>query len=461
MKGILKLLPGLLLAAAPACKHDNRDMATITQQDDFAAPPVAAQKPVEFQEFGHTRVDPWYWLRERDNPEVISYLDAENAYVDTVLGSTKVLQETLYREMLGRIKEDDSSVPVYDNGYYYYSRTEQGKQYAIYCRKKESLEAPEEVLLDGNLLAEGKPAFVMGNYEISPDNRLMAYAVNYTGSFVEFTIRIRDLASGQDLPDEITAGANFVWANDNRTLFYVVVSEALRPYRLFRHGLGASGPDALIYEETDERFNLGISRSKTDAFIFVGSGSFTSTEYRYLPADRPDAELQMFHPRQPDVEYYPEHHTDRFYIYYKDNDHKNYKVMEAPLTDFQDRSTWKDVIAHDPEVRVEGIDVYERYVAVLVRTRGLREIRVLDLANGTLRPLAFPEPVYNLFPGYTPEFSSTKIRYTYTSLNRPSTTYDYDMADGSTVKLKEQEIPSGFNPTTTPWSGSGPPRPTG
>ena len=444
---IIAIIPTLaLLNLVPACHQKADEMNKITTQKDFPAPPAAAVKPVVFQEFGNTRTDPYFWLRERDNPEVIDYLNAENAYVDAVLGSTKELRQKLYEEMLGRIKEDDSSVPVYHNGYYYYSRTEQGKQYTIYCRKQGSLEAPEEVLIDGNAMAEGKAAFIMGNYEISPDNRLMAYAFNYTGSYAEFTIKVVELATGRELVDQITSSGNFVWANDNRTLFYVIVNESLRPYRLYRHLLGANGPDQLVYEENDERFNLYVSRSKTDRYIMIASGSFTSSEYRILPADEPDATPVIFFPRQPDVEYHPEHHLERFYIHYKDDANKNYKVMEAPLQGFEDRTTWKDVIAHDPEVRVERVDVSEKYLSVLVRSQGLRQIRILDLSSGEVQPLSFPEPVYNLFPGYTPEYTSAMIRYTYTSLNRPSTTYDYNMADGTTIKLKEQEIPSGFNP---------------
>ena len=253
----------------------------IKNQSDFNPPPKANKIPVELTKFGHTRIDNYFWLKDKTNPEVIKYLEEENAYCDEVMDHTKPLQEKLFNEMKSRIKEDDESAPYYDNGYYYYYRTEVGKQYQIHCRKKGSLQAKEEVLFDVNKMAENHPTYMFAGYEISMDNGLAIYASNTTGSYAEFTIRMKDLATGSELPDVIDKIASFTLANDNKTLFYVTIDNALRPYKLFRYVIGSNNKPELLYEETNEMFSLSVYKSKTKDWIFLISSSANTSEYQF------------------------------------------------------------------------------------------------------------------------------------------------------------------------------------
>jgi len=438
-------------ALLPACqsKQDNTETmaeAKIRNQSDFPAPPMAAKKPQTFTEHGYQRVDDYYWLKDKTNEEVLAYLKAENDYADTVMAHTKALQQTLFDEMKARIKEEDTTVPYFDNGYYYYSRTETGKQYRIYCRKKGDLNAPEEIILDENKEAEGKDAFILAGLEVSPDNKVMAYLSNYTGSYADFSLRFRDLATGKDMPDFVESAAGMAWASDNQTVFYVTPNEALRPYRLYKHKMGTKAKDQLLYEEKDELFSIDVSRTKTGDYIFLSMGSFTSSEYRILPANQPDGAFALFAPREKDVEYYVAHHKQKFFIRVKDASSKNYKVMEAPLDGYNNKKNWKEFIAHDPNVKIEGLDVFAGYLAMEVRSNGLQEIRIKDLATGKMQSVAFPEPVYTVYTSNNADYEATKLRYAYMSLNRPASTYDYDMTTGKSALLKQQEIPSGFNP---------------
>jgi len=426
------------------CTND-RKPGKIASQGDYPPPPAAPVIPDTLKEFGNTRIDNYFWLKDRSDPEVMAYLKAENAYCDTVMSHTRDLQDTLYLEMKGRIKEDDQTVPQLDNGYYYYDRTEKDRQYPIYCRKKGDLNAPEVILFDVNEMAKGTQAYLFGGYEITSDNRLAAYTYNTTGSYAEFTLRVRNLETGQDLPFELSRVLSFVWANDNKTLFYTVGNEALRPYRVYRHTLNSKSPDDLIFEEKDDLFNVYVAKSKTRDFIYTLSRSFTTSEYRYLEADKPSGEFQVFRPRQKDVDYAIQHHKSGIYIKYKDLQNINSRIYLAPLRDNGDISSWKEVVAHDPAVKIQDMDVFERYLTLFIRIKGLYGIEVIDLASGDRRSIEFPEPVYVVSPTGTPEYTSTKYRYAYSSLNRPSTVFDYDMVTGTSEKLKEQEIPSGFN----------------
>jgi len=418
----------------------------VTQQSDFPKPPVAAVNPSEFTEFGNKRVDNYFWLKDKSNPEVIDYLKAENAYSDTVMSSTKVLQDKLFAEMKGRIKEDDETVPQLDNGYYYYSRTEKGKQYRLNCRKKGNTTAPEEVMFDVNKMADGKKAFIFSYFAVSPDNKLAAYASNETGSFADFTLKVRDLSNNTDLSLKIEKVQSFEWANDSKTLFYTVGNEALRSWRVFRHVLGSTKADELMFEEPVEQFIVNLEKSKTNDFIFIRTGSFTTSEYHYLPASEPAGKFKVFIPRVKDVDYSVTHHKEKFFIKYKDRENLNGKVYEAPLNSFADRSTWKEVIAHNKDVKIEYIDIFDKYLSAQTRKNGLNEILILNLADGKTKTINFPEPVYTASMVGTPEYASKTLRYRYTSLNRPNTVYDYNFAKNESVKLKEQEIPSGFNP---------------
>lgn len=443
----LKFLPAFAIVLSMAsCNTSKVNNVKVSLQTDFPPAPVAAVKPVEFTEFGNKRVDNYYWLRDKTNPEVIEYLMAENAYSDTVMLSTKALQEKLFTEMKGRIKEDDETVPQLENGYYYYSRTEKGKQYRLNCRKKGSVAAPEEVIFDVNKMAEGKKAFMFGMYAVSPDNKSAAYMSNETGSFADYNLHVRDIASGTDLPLSIAKVQSFVWANDSRTLFYTLGNEALRSYRVYRHVLGSDKADELVFEDPIDQFVVGLEKSKSNHYIFIRTASFTTSETLYLDADDAAGKFEVFLPRVKDVDYSVAHHKDKFYIQYKDRNNLNCKVYEAPLTGFADRSNWKEVIAHNADVKIEYVDVFDKYLALQTRKNGLNEILVYDIASGKTRTISFPEPVYTAAMTGTPEYNSPTLRYRYTSLNRPNTVYDYDFASGKSIKLKEQEIPGGFDP---------------
>ena len=415
------------------------------KQSDFPAPPVAEVHPDTFVNFGKQRIDNYYWMKDKTNPKVIEYIKAENAYTDTVMASTRDLQQKIYDEILGRIKEDDESYPTYDDGYYYYSRTEKGKQYRTYCRRKGSMDAPEEVIFDVNKLAAGKQAFIFRGYIISPDNSKAAYFYNETGSYAEFTMKVRDLASGQDVGFTVEGAASVAWANDNRTLFYSAIDHTLRSSKIFRRELDAA-EGTLVYEEKDAKFSTYVSATKTKQFIFITCGSSTTSDERYISADRPTDPFKVFLPRTKDVEYSVYAHADRFFIRYKDKEHLNGLIYEAPLTGYEDRKTWKEFLPYDKDVRIEALDVLKDYVALELRKNGLNEIRIKPINGGETKTIAFPEPVYTVSLGGNPEYDATTIRYTYTSLNRPSTLYEYAITDGKTTKLKEQEVPSGFNP---------------
>lgn len=426
--------------------NPKKEEVKILKQSDFPTPPVAEVIPDTFVNFGQQRIDNYYWLKDKNNPKVIEYLKAENVYTDSVMASTKGLQQTIFDEIVGRMKEDDESYPSLKDGYYYYSRTEKGKQYRTYCRRKGSMEASEEIIFDVNAMAEGKPAFIFRGYSISPDNSKAAYFYNETGSYAEFKLKIKDLASGEDVGFSMDGVASVAWANDNRTLFYSVIDQTLRSSKIYRQMLDAP-TGVLIYEEKDARFGTYVYGSKTKQYIFIASGSSTTSEERYISADRPTDPFKVFLPRVQDVEYSVYPHKDKFFVRYKDKENLNGMIYETPLTGYEDRSTWKVVMTHDKNVRIEGIDILKDYVALELRKNGLTEIQVKPVAGeGETKIIAFPEPVYTAGLGGNPEYDAVTLRYTYTSLNRPTTLYEYNIVSGETEKLKEQEVPSGFNP---------------
>lgn len=423
----------------------NKEKVNILKQSDFPAPPVAEVIPDTFENFGQQRIDNYYWLKDKNNPKVIEYLQAENAYTDTVMSATQALQQKIYDEILGRIKEDDESYPSFKDGYFYYSRTEKGKQYPAYCRRKGSMEAAEEIIFDVNRMAEGKPAFIFRGYSISPDNSKAAYFYNETGSYAQFTMKIKDLASGEEVGFSVEGAASVAWANDNRTLFYSLIDQTLRSSRIYRRTLDEAAGE-LIFEEKDVRFGTYVSGSKTKQYIFITSGSTTTSEERYIAADRPADAFKVFLPRVQDVEYSVYPHRDKFFVRYKDKENLNGMIYEMPLTGYEDRSSWKVFVPHDKDVRIEGIDILKDYVSLELRKNGLTEIQVKPVSDGDVKTIAFPEPVYSAGLSGNPEYDAVTLRYSYTSLNRPNTLYEYNIITGETVKLKEQEIPSGFNP---------------
>ena len=362
------------------------------------------------------------------------------------MNNTKPLQDKLFNEMKSRIKEDDESAPYFDNGYYYYYRTEIGKQYQIHCRKKGSLEAKEEIIFDVNKMAENHPTYMFAGYEISMDNGLAIYASNTTGSYAEFTIRMKDLPTDSELPEVIDKVASFTLANDNKTLFYVTIDNAFRPYKLFRYVIGSNNKPELLYEETNEMFSLSVDKSKTKDWIFLITSSANTSEYHLLDANKPLEKLQVFYPKLNNIEYTVYAHKDKFFILYKDSSCLNKKVFEVTRDNIKDRNSWKEIIPHNPSIKLESLDVFKNYLVVYKRENGLRLLEVYNLKDMKSQLIDFPEPVYFLGSGDNPDFNSNKIRYNYSSLNRPWTTYDFDMITGTTTKIKEQIIPSGFNP---------------
>ena len=431
-----------LILALASCNQKN---ATILKQSDYPQPPVAEKIPVTFNEFGNERVDNYYWLKDKTNPKVIEYLNAENAYTDTVMSNSKALQEKIYNEIIGRIKDADESYPTLMKGFNYYSRTEAGKQYRVYLRKQAVPEAKEQLMFDVNKMAEGKKAMRFGGYVVSMDNKLAAYSYNETGSFADYILKVRNLETGEDMTENIPGIASYEWANDNKTIFYITVDKALRPNKVFRHTLGSTKPDELVYEEKDAKFNLSLEKSKTDQLIFIQSGSTTTSEYQYIPADKPNEKPKVFLPRVQGVEYAVYQHSDKFFMRYKDKENLNGKIYELPLAGYQDKATWKEFVAHDPAVRIEGIDVLKNYLVLELRKNGLNEIKYFSLTDTAKQEILFPEPVYSVSLAGNPEFDATTFRYNYTSLNRPNTLFEYDLVKGESKKLKEQEIPSGFN----------------
>jgi oligopeptidase B len=408
------------------------------------APPVAKKVPKATEINGHKLVDNYFWLRDKQNPEVKEYLEAENAYTDAVLKPTAPLQKKLYDEMLGRIKETDVDVPYKEGNYFYYSRTEAGKQYQIRCRKKVSLDAPEEVLLDINEMAKGQKFMSVAAYQVSDDGNLLAYSTDNTG-FRQYTLAVKDLRTGKVLSDHAEKVGAVVWANDNKTLFYTVEDSAKRQYRLYRHSLGTTGNDDLVYEEKDERFNVDAGKARSKAFIFLISGSHTTTEVRYIPADQPMSEWKVMEPRKQDVEYYPDHNGDFFYIRVNDTG-RNFRLVKAPVSDPRSQN-WQEVVAHRPNVMLDDIDFFKNYYVLYERENGLPQIRVSDLRSGQSRRIELPEAAYDVSSYVNREYDTSKFRYNYQSFITPPSIFEYDMQNGASALLKQKEVPGGYDRT--------------
>ena len=409
-------------------------------------PPTAKIVPKSDNLHGEKRVDNYFWLRERENPEVIEYLKAENEYTEAMMKHTREFQEKLYSELLSRIKETDLSVPVKIDDYYYYTRTEEGKQYSIHCRKRGSLEAEEEILLDQNVLAAGHEYFRIGAFKISPDHRLLAYSTNTTGSEV-YTLYVKDLSTGELLSDKIEDTYYSVeWANDNKTIFYSILDDAKRPYKLYRHALGTDpAEDVLVYHEEDESFFLGVHKTKSKAYLIINLGSTTTSEVHYLEADRPSGDFKIIHPRQHEMEYYVVHHGEKFFIMTNDNA-KNFKLMEAPVSS-PAKKNWKEIIPHRDSVKIDALEAFRNHLVISERENGLKKLRISNMTDGEVHYIDFPEPVYTFSGGWNPDFSSKLLRFNYASLITPGSVFDYDM-DARTRELKKQEeVLGGYDPS--------------
>ncbi len=412
-------------------------------EDVTPSPPVAYQDSVETLLHGDRRVDQYHWLRDKDAPRVRAYLEAENAYAEAVMKPTKKLQAALYDELVGRIQETDCSVPYLEVGDYHYSRTEQGKQYSIYCRRRGSLAAPEEVLIDLNQLAASESYMSLGYYGLTDDGRLLAYSTDVTG-FREYTLFIKDLETGELLPERIEKTSDHVWAGDNRTLLYTVEDDAKRSYRVYRHVVGAAEPDELIYEECDERFRVHVWRSRSLAYLFFGTQSHTTTEVRFVAADRPEGPWSLIGPRSANHEYDVGHRGDRFYIR-TNRAGRNFSLVSAPVTSPGPES-WETVIPHREDVMLEWVDLFEDHYVLLERQDGLPQLRVVDFASGAQHRIDFPEPAYSVPPADNRHFETHLLRIHYESLVTPPSVLEYDMRSRERKLLKRAAVLGGYEP---------------
>jgi oligopeptidase B len=420
-------------------------LAASLQADDVLDTQAPMAKKVEKTEtvHGDRLVDEYFWLRDRKDPEVRAYLEAENTYADSMMKPTAALQEELYQEMLARIKETDLSVPYREGAFFYYSRTEQGKQYPIYCRKKQNLEAPEQVLLDLNEMARSERFMAVQSFEISDDANLLAYTTDKTG-FREYTLHVRDLTTGKDLPETVEKVSSVAWAADNRTLFYTVDDRAKRPYRMYRHPLHSDPrSDVLLFEEKDEMFRVQVERSRSRAMLFLASGSHTADEWRYLPADRPEGSFTLVLAREKNHEYSMGHHGNLFYIR-TNKDCRNFRVVTAPVGR-TDVSAWKEFLPCRPDVMVAGVDLFAHHAVIREREAGLPQIRVIDLASHAQHRIQFPEAVYSVNPQGNAEFDTTLYRFNYQSFTTPPSVFDYDMRSKERKLLKKTEVLGGYD----------------
>ena len=415
---------------------------TTTAADIATQPPVAKIVPKMITVNGDTRVDNYFWLRDRNDPDTIKYLEAENRYTEAVMKPAEPLVNKLYDEMLGRIKQTDLSVPTKRDEYYYYTRTEEGRQYPIYCRKKGSVEAAEEVLLDGNKMAEGHKYFRIGNFSASPNHRLLAYSVDFEGDEA-YTIHVKDLATGELLADEIpNTYYSLEWGNDNATFFYTVLDAAKRPYKIFRHALGVK-EDTLVYHETDERFTVEVGKTSSRAYILINIGSPLTSEVRYVDADHPRGEFRTILPRVLGVEYDVTHHGESWFI--RTNDRaKTFRVLEAPV---KDPTHGKEAIAGREDVTIEGVTAFKNYFVTEERDRGLTKIHLRNFSTGEAHYIDFPEPVYTAGLGGNAEYDTKVLRFVYTSLVTPNSVFDYDMETRQRELKKQQEVLGGYDPS--------------
>ena len=408
--------------------------------------PIAIKKPQLLEIHGHQRQDPYYWMNYRENQEVIDYLNAENSYLKEVMKPTEGLQKQLFEEMKGRIKEQDESVPYFKSGYFWYSRFEKGSEYPVYCRKFGSLEAAEEIILDVNILAEGKSFYQVGQATCSTNQQLLAFAADEVGRRI-YTIRFKNLDTHEFLGDQIPeVTGNFVWAADQQTVFYSKQDpETLRSFQIYKHILGSpSSTDQLIYEELDEEFSCMVHKTKSEKFILIHSESTISSEVRFIQADQPTASPQMLQPRIAHLEYAADHYGDYFYI--RTNDQaQNFKLVKAPIAN-PSRENWIDVVPDRPEVLLEDFDLFSKYLVTQERSNGLTQIRIQPW-EGEGHSLAFEDETYTAYVGTNPEFDTDVLRFGYNSLVSPSSIYDYHMVTGKKTLLKQQEVVGGHKPS--------------
>jgi len=419
-----------------------------TMASEKMSTPRAAQKPHTVKSPFGERQDPWYWLRddERQNPEMLAYLKAENDYLAAVMAPHREVEQKIYDEIIGRLKQDDSSVPQRRNGYWYYSRYETGKQYPIYARKKGSLDATEEIIVDGNERATGREFYQLAELEVSVDGRWAAIAEDFVGRR-QYEVRIKDLQSGEFLPDVLTnVEANLAWANDNATLLYIRKDpQTLLGNAVYKHRRGTEmASDQLVYQQEDDSFYMGIGKSKTDRFLFIVSQSTVSSEYQYADANDATLSFKVALPRERDHEYQLEDIGDRFII--RTNwQAKNFRIVEVPKATVGDRKTWKDIVAHRDDAFIGGFETFDNYLAVSERSGGLQKLRVRSWDGKKNFLMDAADPAFVMALGNNTEQNTTLLRYIYTSPTTPASTYDYDMTTGERRLLKQEPVLGGFD----------------
>jgi oligopeptidase B len=445
-------------AAAPAFLNETNGSAPL-------APPLARREPVETVLHGDRRIDHYAWLRQKENPEVIAYLEAENAYADAVLRPTESFQEALYQEMLGRILQTDLSVPYRLRGFLYFTCTEEGKQYPVHCRRVDAGGSLDEMLLDLNQEAEGHSFLGLGAFDVSNDNQLLAYALDTTG-FRQYTLHIKNLWSGRDFPETMERVTSAAWAADNRTLFYTVEDATTkRSHRLYRHITGSAEADTLVYEETDERFRIEIERTRSGAYLLLVIASHTTSEVRFLPAMQPNGEFRIIAAREADHEYYVDHHPnplmrevrganpndwDGYFFIRTNSGGRTFRLACAPVADPQ-RAKWRGIVPNRPDVMLAGVDVFRSHIVLTEREGGLPYLRIVDLSVESPDPLSashrieFAEPAYNASLGNNPEFDASFVRYQYESFVTPRSVFDYDVRTRERVLRKEQPVLGGYD----------------
>ena len=407
-------------------------------------PPQAPQRFSEFNLFNDTRTDPWFWLRFIEDAETVSYLEAENAYTDAVMAPTEPLQDGLYQEMRGRIREDDSTVPEKDGDYFYYIRFEEGEQYPVYCRKTGSVDGPEEVLLNANELAREHDYLRVGVFETSPDHKLLAYSLDTEGS-EQYTVYVMDLATRQHLGQAIpNTYYSLEWANDSAAFFYSVLDEHHRPVQVFRHRVGDDpAGDPLVYQETDERFFVGVGKSLSRRFIYVVTGGNNMSEWRFLDADNPDTPLTLIEPRSQDFEYDVVDHGDRFLIRHNGDGARDFMVSQTPIAT-PGRESWTGFIEHQPGRPILGIGSFQDYLVVEHRQDGLPQVSIMRLSTGETHQIAFDDAVYAVGVRSGREWDTALLRFSYASMTTPPTVYDYDMSTREREFKKQIEVLGGF-----------------
>ncbi len=438
-KSVISLALAATLCLLAACAPTAPPEAALPE------PPTAKVVPHELEKHGDVRVDNYYWLKEREDPEVVAYLEEENAYLDAVMKHTEPLQETLYEEIVSRIKKDDDSVPYRRDGYYYYTRVVEGGEYGLYCRKKGSLEADEEILLDANEMAEGHEFFSLRGPSISSGQDIVAYGTDTVGRRF-YNVRFKNLATGETLPDVIPdVTGNLAWANDNRTIFYTKQdAETLRWHQIYRHTLGTDpSEDELVYQEDDDTYRTFVYKTRSKKYIMIGSAHTLAAEYRFLDANRPTGEFKIVQARQREHEYSLDHYGDHFYVR-TNHEAKNFRLMKTPVT-APGMENWREVIPHRDDVYLNGIELFNEHMAVSERKEGLIQMRIMPLAGGEEHYLDFGEPAYLAFPSDNYEFDTDVVRYRYSSLTTPWSVLDYNMETKEKTLLKEDEVVGDFD----------------